>query len=72
MNLIRKAKIEDLDQITEIHNEAVLHTAATFDTQIKTAEEQQKRFLEHDQKHPILVAKKKWNRCGVGFIQPMV
>lgn len=63
--LVRKATLEDLNKITEIYNEAVLHTAATFDTQIKTVQEQEKWFWEHDQKHPILVAEKEG--CVVGW-----
>ncbi|MBN1893887.1 N-acetyltransferase [bacterium] len=53
---IRHARIEDLDAILEIYNDCVLHSTATFDTQPKTREAQEKGFLSHDAKHPILVA----------------
>ncbi|MGP2485602.1 GNAT family N-acetyltransferase (plasmid) [Pantoea allii] len=36
--LIRPAKSDDLNAICEIYNHAVLHTDATFDTEIKTPE----------------------------------
>jgi phosphinothricin acetyltransferase len=48
--------VADLAAITEIYNDAVLNTTATFDTQPKTLEEQQTWFSNHQPKHPILVA----------------
>jgi L-amino acid N-acyltransferase YncA len=53
---IRKAILMDLVAITEIYNEAVLNTVATFDTKPKTIEERKAWFTSHDAKHPILVA----------------
>ncbi|MFA5307965.1 MAG: N-acetyltransferase family protein [Dehalococcoidales bacterium] len=56
MFTIRKAEIRDLLAITEIYNQAVLHTTATFDTAGKTVEEQRVWFDQHGPKYPILVA----------------
>ena len=56
MVAIRPAKPEDLDSITEIYNEAILTTVATFDTEPKTVEEQRAWFESHGAKHPIFVA----------------
>ena len=59
MNLpytIRTADLPDLDAITEIYNEAILTTTATFDTQPKSRAEQIEWFKSHDARHPILVA----------------
>ena len=53
---IREATITDLPAITEIYNEAVLTTDATFDNEPKTIEQQQVWFSGHDGRHPILVA----------------
>ena len=53
---IRRATINDLDAITNIYNEAILKTTATFDTEIKTWKEQKKWFEDHGSKNPILVA----------------
>jgi L-amino acid N-acyltransferase YncA len=53
---IRKAKLEDLAAITEIYNDAILTTTATFDTETKSDAEQSKWFQSHDERHPILVA----------------
>ena len=52
---IRQATPADLGQITEIYNEAIQKTTATFDTEPKTQEEQEKWFAEHDASHPVLV-----------------
>src|SRR5271157_1784135 len=56
MLTIRPAKLEDLNGITQIYNEAVQTTAATFDTEPKTVEEQKVWFENHGPKHPIQVA----------------
>ena len=56
MLTIRKATIQDLRAITEIYNQAVLHTTATFDTATKTVEEQRVWYDKHGAKYPILVA----------------
>jgi L-amino acid N-acyltransferase YncA len=53
---IRKAQLNDLDAITEIYNDAILTTTATFDTEPKSSAEQLKWFQSHDERHPILVA----------------
>ena len=52
---LRRATLNDLDAITEIYNEAILKTVATFDTQPKTIEEQKRWFNEHGPKNPIIV-----------------
>jgi len=54
---IRKAHITDLAAITDIYNEAVLNTTATFDTDPKTLAEQEVWLVEHGApNHPVLVA----------------
>lgn len=56
MLVVRRAALKDLAGITEIYNEAILKTVATFDTNPKTVDEQKPWFESHDSKHPILVA----------------
>ncbi len=56
MLTVRKAEANDLGAITEIYNEAVLHTEATFDCEAKTVEQRNTWFNEHDTRHPLLVA----------------
>ncbi|HEY40712.1 MAG TPA: N-acetyltransferase [Dehalococcoidia bacterium] len=52
----RPARVEDLKDITDIYNEAILTTDATFDLEPKTEEEQGVWLAGHDQMHPVLVA----------------
>ena len=56
MLTIRRATLEDLGAITQIYNDAILKTVATFDTDPKTAEEQMMWFADHGPEYPILVA----------------
>src|SRR3972149_7949297 len=56
MLTIRPATLDDLGAITEIYNQAILNTSATFDTNPKTLEEQKDWFSHHGHKYPILVA----------------
>jgi phosphinothricin acetyltransferase len=62
---IRNAKLKDLDRITEIYNEAIVKTVATFDTQPKTLKEQSVWFSNHGTKYPLLVAEE--NGLVVGW-----
>jgi L-amino acid N-acyltransferase YncA/GrpB-like predicted nucleotidyltransferase (UPF0157 family) len=52
----RKAALSDLDAITDIYNEAILTTTATFDTEPKSISERLQWFQSHDERHPILAA----------------
>jgi len=56
MRILRPARVEDLNRITQIYNEAVQTTVATFDTEPKTLEEQRAWFENHGAKHPVFVA----------------
>ncbi|MDQ3192515.1 MAG: N-acetyltransferase family protein [Bacteroidota bacterium] len=55
MITFRAAQIEDIHSITEIYNEAVLNTTATFDTEIKTIENRTSWFLQRDENFPVIV-----------------
>jgi len=55
---VRPAKLSDLKAITEIYNEAILTTNATFDTEPKTVAEQRVWFKHHGPRHPILVTER--------------
>lgn len=56
MFVIRQAELKDIPDITEIYNEAILNTVATFDVEPKTEGEQMAWFASHHFKNPILVA----------------
>jgi L-amino acid N-acyltransferase YncA len=53
---IRRAGPADVPAITEIYNEAILTTTATFDIEPKSAAERMDWFQSHDERHPVLVA----------------
>lgn len=53
---IRTANIDDIGVITEIYNEAILNTNATFDTEIKSVENRTEWFNKHGKQQPIIVA----------------
>lgn len=53
---IRPATIHDLPAITEIYNNAIRKTVATFDTEPKSSEEQRTWFEAHGTRNPIIVA----------------
>jgi L-amino acid N-acyltransferase len=53
---IRRAGYDDLPAITDIYNEAILTTTATFDTEPKSVEERTDWLQSHDERHPVLVA----------------
>lgn len=64
--IIRKAVLNDLQAMTDIYNDAILNSVATFDTEPKTNEEQQEWFLQHGGRYPLLVAE--INGVVVGWV----
>jgi phosphinothricin acetyltransferase len=62
MARVRPAQPGDLKPITEIYNQAVLTSTASFDTSPRTGAQQQAWFDEHGARHPILVAQEQDGR----------
>jgi L-amino acid N-acyltransferase YncA len=56
MLTIRPATLKNLGTITDIYNQAILNTVATFDTTPKTLKEQKDWFTRHGPEYPVLVA----------------
>ena len=57
MNLeIRRCQEGDIAALTDIYNDAVINTTATFDTQPKTIAQQKQWFQQHQEPYIILVA----------------
>lgn len=56
MLTVRPATSDDLPAITDIYNQAILTTTATFDTDPKSLPEQQIWFDHHGARYPIFVA----------------
>src|SRR5687768_16098395 len=52
MMKIRPATMGDIIAITEIYNEAILTTTATFDTEPKSPAERTAWLQSHDERHP--------------------
>ena len=61
---IEKAKTDDVREIMEIYNDAILNTTATFDLEIKSYEDRMDWFNKHDEFHPVLTAKEKGEVAG--------
>jgi L-amino acid N-acyltransferase len=53
---IRRAEPADVPAITDIYNEAILTTTASFDTEPKTIAERTAWLTGHGPRHPVLVA----------------
>ena len=70
MITIRQATEKDIPCITEIYNDAIKNTTATFDTEIKSVENRLKWFNDHDSKHPIIVAELKGKVIGYASLSP--
>lgn len=56
--MIRKAEIRDIPALMDIYNDAILHTTATFDTEIKDMENRLAWFEEHTGRYVIYVYEK--------------
>ena len=55
MITVRRACPEDIKAITEIYNEAIAKTVATFDTAPVSVDDQQRWLAEHGGKYPVMV-----------------
>lgn len=53
--LIRRAEHDDVRVITDIYNDAILNTTATFDVDPKSPAERLAWLQSHDDRHPVLV-----------------
>ncbi|TBL73343.1 GNAT family N-acetyltransferase [Paenibacillus thalictri] len=67
---IRKATVADVPGITEIYNEAIANTVATFDTETKTVDNREVWFHGHGPKHPVLVAVQDAKVLGFASLNP--
>ena len=68
--VIRRATMEDLGPITEIYNEAVLTTTATFDTTPKNLDEQKLWFVRHSDRYPVVVVESERLDLGHTLLSP--
>lgn len=56
--MIRKAELNDIPALQEIYNDAILHTTATFDTEIKDEADRKAWYEEHTGRYVVFVYEK--------------
>lgn len=61
---IRYATFSDLNRITDIYNWAVENTTASFDINCQTLEQRAEWFINHDDRHPLIVYEIEGNVVG--------
>ncbi len=57
--VIREAELRDVPQMADIYNDAILHTTATFDTELKGPEDRTQWFREHTGRYLLLVCEER-------------
>lgn len=53
---VRAARLEDAGAIAAVYNQGIQERVATFETEMRDADERARWFAEHDRRHPIVVA----------------
>lgn len=53
--MIRRAEFKDIPALMDIYNDAILHTTATFDTEIKNIEDRTAWYEEHTARYVIYI-----------------
>lgn len=53
--VIRSARLSDIEAITDIYNEAILTSVATFDIEPKSVSDRMQWLKSHDDRHPVMV-----------------
>ncbi|WP_368042553.1 GNAT family N-acetyltransferase [Ectobacillus sp. JY-23] len=67
---LRRGEERDVQEITNIYNDAVLHTTATFDLDVKSVEERRIWFSKYNEQYPLLVAERFGNVIGYACLSP--
>ncbi|MBM4004585.1 MAG: N-acetyltransferase family protein [Planctomycetes bacterium] len=68
--MIRRAVLADVAAITEIYNQAILTTTATFDTEPRDLEDRRRWFLDRTERYPVLVAELQGKVVGWTALSP--
>jgi len=69
---IRKSEKKDLPEITEIFNQAVKRTTATFTDELRSEEDMWERMQRHSEDFPMLVAENKGAVAGWASLNPFI
>ncbi|SER96536.1 GNAT family N-acetyltransferase [Lachnobacterium bovis] len=64
--MIRRARYEDICQLMDIYNEAIINSIATFDTEEKSFDERKRWFEEHLE-DPYVIFVKEIDGVAVGY-----
>jgi phosphinothricin acetyltransferase len=67
---IRRATTADLPGITDIYNDAIVNTTATFDTEPKSLEDRARWLATHGERYPVLVAERNGEVVGWASLSP--
>jgi L-amino acid N-acyltransferase YncA len=67
---IRRAESSDVPAITEIYNEAIVETTATFDIEPKTLTDRNDWLQAHNERHPVVVAEVDGKVVGWAALTP--
>lgn len=70
MLTIREANIDDLPEMLDIYNDAILHLTATFDMEEQSIGERRKWFEQHGGRNPLIVAQKDGAVAGYASLSP--
>ena len=70
MFTIRLSTEADQEAILDIYNDAVVNTAATFDTELRTMEKQMAWYRNHKKNHPVIVAEAGGKVVGWASLSP--
>ena len=70
MTRIRPATVADMPRVLAIYNREVLVSTATYDTEPRSPEEQERWFAHHGLSHPVLVAEEERGVCGWASLSP--
>ena len=61
---IRYAVREDLQKLLDIYNDAIVHSAATFDLATQSIDEREGWFAQFGERYPLIVAEREGNVAG--------
>lgn len=68
---VREARVSDVQAITEIYNQVILTSMATFDTEPKTVEERRRWLTFRGRRFPVFVGEMDGQVVGWGALNPI-
>ena len=68
--MIREAEAQDIEDLRDIYNDAILNTFANFETEPKSREEMEEWFASHEAPYTILVDEEEGRIRGYAALSP--